>query len=55
MVDVVTSHDRVGMVLYPHTSQGIPADLIVLIHSLRTQYNVINTNIETNTVSSEHK
>ena len=35
MVDVVPSHDGVGVVFNPHPSKSIPADLIVLIHTLR--------------------
>ena len=34
MVDVVTSHDRVGIVFDPYSSQCIAADLVVLIVAL---------------------
>lgn len=34
MMDVIASHNRVSMVLYPYTGQGIPTDFIVLVCTL---------------------
>ena len=37
VVDVVTPHYRVGVVLHPDAGQGVPTDLIVLVDSLKTR------------------
>ncbi len=34
VVDVVSAHDRVGVIFYPNAGQGVPTDLIVLINAL---------------------
>jgi hypothetical protein len=34
VVNMITTHDRIGAVLHPHASQRVVADLIILVNTL---------------------